>query len=200
MDREIIIKELIPFTTSIYQTNIGIDHDILLGVDYLSQDPKNFKNASNIGGWHSSVYFETDLSTRAELQFIKPIIEKILPIAQVIYNSIGLAKSAKVDGFWFMNNKRYNYNRSHNHPGCWLSGVVYLKVPKNSGRILFERPDSMNEFLPIDTPTDKSVQEYYWDPTVGDVILFPSYLKHYVEQNLADEADDSRICLSINFK
>jgi hypothetical protein len=44
------------------------------------------------------------------------------------------------------------------------------------------------------------MQEYYWNPLVGDVVLFPSYLKHYVEQNLADETDDSRICLAINFK
>jgi uncharacterized protein (TIGR02466 family) len=200
MDHKIIVKELTPFSTSIYQTKINIDHTILLGVDNLSQDPTNFKNASNIGGWHSRVYFEADLTTREELQFIKPIIEKILPVVQAVYNSIGLTKSVTVDGFWFMNNKRYNYNRLHNHPGCWVSGVIYLKVPKNSGRILFERPDPMHDFLQIDAPTDKSIQEYYWDPSVGDVVLFPSYLKHYVEQNLADEIDDSRICLAINFK
>ena len=58
----------------------------------------------------------------------------------------------------------------------------------------------MHDVLPISNVTDKSTEEYYWNPLPGDILLFPSYLKHYVEQNLTEEADYERIVLSINFK
>lgn len=197
-DSQIIIKEIAPFITSIYHTNIGDNSDILTNINLLSTDKTNYKEASNAGGWHSQVYSKHDLT--GDLLFVNPIVEKILPIVQIIYNEIGIKKTVSVNGFWFIKNTLYNYNKLHNHPGCWISGVVYLKVPKNSGQIVFERPDIMHDVLPIDTITDKSTQEYFWNPVPGDVLLFPSYLKHYVEQNLTEDSDNERIVMSINFK
>lgn len=200
MDNEIIIKEITPFTTSIYQTTITINESIVAGINLLQQDLSNTKTASNVGGWHSRVYSANDLATDTSIEFIKDSITQLVPIAQVIYSSLGINKPVKIDGFWFMVNDRNSYNKLHNHPGSWLSGVLYLKTPANSGRINFERPDLMYDYLDIDQVTDKSVPEYFWNPQPGDFLLFPSYLKHYVNQNLSIDGDCTRVCIAINFK
>lgn len=200
MDNEIIIKEITPFTTSIYQTTITINESIVAGINLLQQDLSNTKTASNVGGWHSRVYSANDLATDTSIEFIKDSITQLVPIAQVIYSSLGINKPVKIDGFWFMVNDRNSYNKLHNHLGSWLSGVLYLKTPANSGRINFERPDLMYDYLDIDQVTDKSVPEYFWNPQPGDFLLFPSYLKHYVNQNLSIDGDCTRVCIAINFK
>jgi uncharacterized protein (TIGR02466 family) len=197
---ELVINEITPFTTSIYQANLPIDTTVVNNILTLQQDPTNYKLASNQGGWHSKVYSSNDLDNDVSIGFIKDSITQLLPIAQVIYNSLGINKPVKIDGFWFMVNDKNSYNKLHNHPGSWLSGVLYLKTPRNSGRINFERPDLMYDYLDIDQVTDKSVPEYFWNPKVGDFLLFPSYLKHYVDQNLSTDNDSCRMCLAINFK
>jgi uncharacterized protein (TIGR02466 family) len=65
-----------------------------------------------------------------------------------------------------------------------LSGVYYVQIPKNSGRLVFEY--NINQF-----------QNYLsWiEPVVGNFIIFPSTLNHYVTKNLGDEC---RVSISFN--
>ena len=51
----------------------------------------------------------------------------------------------KMNSMWININGPGNYNHSHNHPGCDLSGVLWLKVPENSGNIVFESPQSFTQ-------------------------------------------------------
>ena len=104
-DSQIIIKEIVPFTTSIYQANIGDNSNILADINALSNDSTNYKAASNVGGWHSRVYSAQDLI--GNVSFAKPIVEKIIPIVQLIYNELGISKTVAVDGFWFIKNTLY---------------------------------------------------------------------------------------------
>ena len=103
---EIVINEITPFTTSIYQANLPIDTTVVNHILTLQQDPTNYKLASNQGGWHSKVYSSTDLDNDTSIVFIKNSISQLLPIAQVIYNALGINKPVKIDGFWFMVNDK----------------------------------------------------------------------------------------------
>ena len=111
--------------------------------------------------------------------------------------------------YWYNVNPKYSSNREHAHHNSFLSGVYYIKVPKNSGNIMFlrsqveaDRLNFISEILfanntDIDTP--HLFTEYRMVPQEGLLLLFPGHLSHYVEQNNTEESDDRRISLSFNF-
>ena len=85
----------------------------------------------------------------------------------------------------------------HVHEGV-ISGSVYLKVPENSGPIVFHNysinPLWMGNYLA------KNKNQYTGlslkvDPKEGEIVMWPSYLPHSVEQN---NHDDKRISISFN--
>ena len=41
--------------------------------------------------------------------------------------------------------------------------------------------------------------EYWLEPVVGALVLFPGWLSHDVRQNLTTDADDRRIAMSFDF-
>ena len=79
-----------------------------------------------------------------------------------------------------------SYNVPHVHPGSILSGVLYLKTPEGSGRIVFKDPrpqaiwselhkkPSLSKCIHL-SPLAKII------PVAGKIIVFPSWLEHYVE-------------------
>jgi hypothetical protein len=91
-----------------------------------------------------------------------------------------------------------------------LSGVIYLKVPKNSGRIAFTRANSDADRMDFITtyqyetsdmcPNNPNINVVNWvEPQENLLVIFPGHLEHYVEQNLTTDDDDSRISLSFNY-
>ena len=86
---------------------------------------------------------------------------------------------------------------SHTHPGGWLSGVYYAKLPdvmetenaKREGWILFGRPKNYVD--------DASSPEFhYLRPQEGLMVLFPSYFYH---QTVPLECDDIRFTVAFDF-
>jgi len=77
----------------------------------------------------------------------------------------------------------------HFHAESILVGVYYLRVPDNSGDILFHDPRGSVNW--VDPQTDKfptSVRPFYrYKPEPGTLLLFPGYLVHSVEANLSNE-------------
>ena len=83
--------------------------------------------------------------------------------------------------FWFNIAKPRESTELHNHKvKSSISGVFYLKVPKDSGNIIFTRGK-------------KHKLEIQSKP--GNIILFPSFLNHYVPEN---RSSFDRISLSFN--
>ena len=123
------------------------------------------------------------------------------------YKNFGVEiRNHKFVNFWINISGKHHYNRLHSHGNCFLSGAYYIKVPKNSGAIVFENPSCMfieNTFKKFDNWTFSGAEDFNsynspeWriEPLVGQLIMFPSYLRHYVEEN---QSDDDRISLSFN--
>jgi len=97
--------------------------------------------------------------------------------------------SLKITSMWGNINRYKDYNGAHTHEGV-ISGVFYLKVPENSGRLILCNPAvrSHNSLL-------KS-NNYPIMPGNLACILFPSWLEHYVEPNMSEE---ERISISFNY-
>ena len=104
---------------------------------------------------------------------------------------------------WVNINPPSAFNVKHCHPNCDIAGVLWVKVPKNSGRIVFNSPYNYtcyNEMLCY-TKDFQDNNNYHHDYTYpareGSLLLFPAHLEHKVEENKSDE---DRISVSFNLK
>ena len=83
--------------------------------------------------------------------------------------------------FWFNIASKNQSTRMHNHiNNAVISGVFYLKVPKDGANIIFNIENKKS--LEIESTTNK-------------LILFPSELDHCVPKNKSEE---DRISLAFN--
>ena len=101
---------------------------------------------------------------------------------------------------WVNRNPKGASNLRHTHitftRPLFLSGVYYVKVPENSGRIRFYDPRMISYMNPPD-------YEYYYEgaqynfvePQDDMIIMFPSWFEHDVEENKSDE---ERISIGFN--
>lgn len=107
---------------------------------------------------------------------------------------------------WPNINRRGDYHNVHNHPHSYLSGTYYVTVPGeehydqaaradlNPGAISFFDPRAQANMLAI--RNDAQVEaEHRVMPTAGMLLLWPSFLHHFVHPNASDEL---RVSISFN--
>ena len=88
---------------------------------------------------------------------------------------------------WVLEHRKDHWAQPHTHPNSVLSGVIYLDVPDDSGNIKFHKPDGYHNQLNTDTfrfvfneYETHNCENWSITPETGDLILFPSHLKHSV--------------------
>ena len=168
--------------------------------DWKKTDPEGL-SFSNRGGWQSNPFPFFDKNKKDVLQsFLTNCLEEFLSIKK----SVNFTLSA-----WVNINKPGDYNLKHHHSDCNLAGVLWIKAPQNSGDIVFDNPRTFDPFLQsakmgeIDSYTDdfkdknKIYPDYYFPPTEGRILIFPSYLEHQVRENKSNE---DRISVAFNIK
>ena len=95
-----------------------------------------------------------------------------------------------------------HYDPFHIHHNCIISGVFYINCLKLSDKpdgIIFDAPSHhiLQQFeLPIAQDTKFSDKPQFVPVVEGDLILFPSTVKHRVDLN--ETLDQTRISLSFN--
>ena len=151
------------------------------------------KSNTNRGGWQSSV-FDVGLKDDKLHEFLINSLVGLPPFKKSIDFTV---KS------WININKPGDHNVSHNHPNCNLAGVLWIKAPKNSGKIVFDSPNNFESFLENKSYIDDFKKSYFIDdsyhcyPTEGRIIVFPSHLEHHVQENKSNE---DRISVSFNIR
>jgi uncharacterized protein (TIGR02466 family) len=99
---------------------------------------------------------------------------------------------------WINKNYKKSYNFPHIHPKSNFSGVYYVSVSKEAGKLIFLRNDKTVEF------TDNHVyfketdfyNAYEVQPKNNMFVLFSAHLNHMVEPHYDDKP---RISVSFNF-
>jgi uncharacterized protein (TIGR02466 family) len=181
------------FKTTIFKTKIENLKHIKYFLDLLKIEKKNNqgKKVSNIGGFQSKNYNVIDNKDILQDIFFNPakeFIEKLNPKKEL---------KITLGGFWINSNLNNDYNLLHNHFGSAISGVYYLKVPKNSGCLVFQNGDlsklSSNNFNYFDN--ENYYCRYHIEPKKFDLYLFTSETFHYVEPNRSSE---DRISVAFN--
>jgi uncharacterized protein (TIGR02466 family) len=147
---------------------------------------------SNRGGWQSPSDFYNDPSFS---EFVEYII-KSANDALCHYTC-----EFSLGNMWININRKNDYNVCHDHPGCTISGVFWIKTPENCGKLNFRSPNSFveNSLLHCVDKEVKKDQNYYHDfefvPKEGTMVLFASHLLHSVDQN---QSDEDRISIAFN--
>jgi uncharacterized protein (TIGR02466 family) len=152
---------------------------------------------SNRGGWHSQgnlfenpadpVQTLRELAVEAVNEATRSVTSKVDPAALEM----------KLFG-WMNMNPTGGFNAPHTHPGAHWSGVYYVRQPRvesgNSGMIEFLDPRS-------DLPNWRLLQSRAFRlkrkirPEAGEIVIFPSYLVHWVYPN---EAGGERVTIAFN--
>lgn len=135
---------------------------------------------SNLGGWHSPCNLH-------EHGIFKELVYEILNIAKDVTKPYS-NKELEIVEMWAMVNNKYHTNASHVHEGI-VSGVFYLQVPENSGRLIMVNSAVRSQNHPIRN------NNFPVEPDGLALIMFPSWMEHYVEQS---QSDEDRIAISFN--
>lgn len=156
------------------------------------KDSSDGRIVSNKKGWQSNDLNHDDFELK---ELISEIKERIF----VLLESQEFETNFFLDNIWMNINSTHAYNEIHIHPNSLLSGVFYVKVPKNSGRIVFVNPNfSISSFLwktSIKKLNGFNSQKWKIDPKENMLLIFPSWLHHYVEPN---DSNENRISISFN--
>ena len=96
---------------------------------------------------------------------------------------------------WFTFTEKEQYHHIHNHPNSYLSGVLYFNVDPDSGKIFFKNPKIRELLIEKSRYTQFNSEEWSITPEVGTLLLFPSYIEHYVKDY---QGSNPRVSLAFN--
>jgi uncharacterized protein (TIGR02466 family) len=167
------------FVTPIIAAKLhAVDNDALYNFckkqEEIDKDPKYY---SNRNGWQSEHIHNCD---------------EVLEIKNNIINLLG-DNSLDFKQMWFNINYPGSYNVLHQHGPFKWSGNYYIKTPENCGNIVLRDPRP--GFL-YNTHWNKGPVCYKQIKVEERLLLiFPSYLDHFVEQN---KSSDERISLAFD--
>ena len=115
-------------------------------------------------------------------------------------SEIEAIKKIIIINLWVVKQLKNEYNPIHYHEGQ-LSGVGYLKIPKNMNQNKMLKNKKIKTNGTIDFINGQrsflSKSIYNLNPKVGDLILFPNYLMHTA---YPFNVDEERISFSFNAK
>ena len=157
---------------------------------------------SNNNGWHSAAKFFSrtePIAVKVRALIIEVAERHTLEIAP----EIKLTKYSWEASAWININKNGSFNAPHDHPGYLWSAVLYVKVPAdlkgNQGQLEFLDPRNS-----VATTAGKitELRKYFASnvkvkPEPGMLVMFPSYLKHWVYPH---ESPEDRISIAINLR
>jgi len=159
---------------------------------------------SNKGGWHSptDLFKKTEPGLRRVCNMMITCFAKCTKEIAPEFDPTDLAMQGEG---WVNINPQHGFNVPHDHPGYTWSGVYYVLLPEKddpkgrSGNIELLDPRINTAAM----ATDIARKSTYFSPkrtltpTNGMILIFPSYLRHWVYPN-EEEAD--RISMAFNFK
>jgi len=148
---------------------------------------------SNQMGWQS----QDVLQDRPEFRSILDIIlESSETIAEDL--NIPLENRFRFATSWCGINPTGAFNMTHTHPNTTISGVYYVRAPKNCGNIQFE--DARSAHLMTKQSFADPDKPLTWEavtvtPETGGLFMFPAWLPHNVKPNMSRQ---DRLMISFN--
>lgn len=182
------------FATPFFSGSLGADTDIV------EEAVKEFRNTavpllpdsggSNVGGWQSGGINQSEKYFECSHLFQK-ISNEIVKITEISDKPLRFSS-------WVNINTKGSYNRRHSHlnTNLFLCGVYYLRAPEGSGDIKFWDPRGHWVHGMKDHKFFYNGISYLtYTPNQDDLLLFPCWLDHEVDEHKSDE---ERISIAFN--
>jgi uncharacterized protein (TIGR02466 family) len=193
------------FPTPVWETSfLEIDNNKLESYAYTVYEDSGRQNRS----YHSDTterkhnnWLSENLDVRAfpELQKLTDSVYMCALAALREFNPHQSTK-LKLGPVWFTINKQGEAVTPHQHPGCVLAGVYYIKASDTTGELKFINPDkavSWNYIPHLFGDRTKYTAPFHTvKPSPHKFVMFPGNLVHFV--NVNEEAED-RISIAFNF-
>lgn len=194
------------FTTPISRDLTGITPEQRVEIrDYLVdlREREAGDTKSNRGGWHS----KGNLFAPEHRQF--PALREAITKALFSYIGDGFGFRGEIDlalTGWTVINRPGDYNVPHNHAANLLSGAVYIEVPDGmkGGAIVFQDPRLNLNAHETEAMRKQNVRPPWLNPhlsvtpSAGEILVFPSWLVHWVEPFQSPNSEARRIVISFN--
>lgn len=182
------------FSVPIYNTVINLEDTIGDKIRKL-----DFYRAEANNGW---ITMDTNILDREEFLNLK--LEVLNNIHIMMHEILGVDKEIgfRLTNSWANKHIKGDWAHKHYHKNSFWSGVIYIETPPDGGHLQLQRPyptvfpptlelqsdpDSEDNLINIDNWT-------IW-PGRGKLILFPSYVNHWVTEN---KTDIERITMAFN--
>lgn len=195
MDNSLQIEELNVWTTPLYVTQMP-DHDFLkdalLASVYQQKSLQTTAIESRIApkakhSLHESTLDFLELADANVMEAKRALEELVLEIAASVNQDFwpeDMEADAHIIESWYHVTQSGGYHDVHSHPNCSWCGIYYLepgdaKEEGHGGLNRFYDPRANAEHY-ADPGTAYLGNQGVWDftPTEGQIIIFPSYLKH----------------------
>ncbi len=100
---------------------------------------------------------------------------------KTIYNTSNRV-SLKITQSWLTLSRQGDSHHSHTHPNSVVSGVLYINLAENDGISFHRNEDNLwHELLPAQE-NYFNAKSYFINTEVGDILLFPSHVRHGVRE------------------
>lgn len=123
--------------------------------------------------------------------FIQFYVNYFMTEIESPYNPV----EAYVTQSWLNYTQPGEFHHKHEHPNSYLSGVLYINADPDKDKIYFYKQGYKRISLPTDRYNPFNSESWWFNVGTCDLVIFPSYLTHMVEQT---ESKDTRISLSFN--
>ena len=179
----------------ITDTVTSIDNEELKKYAMMLRDQDTGVIKSNFLGWQSDT-----LSVPNEQ--IQLLVDSIIERVSVLKSRLGFKDDVKIylNNLWININQKSSFNRPHIHMST-LSGTYYVDCNINSGNLVFKHPSIGHQYSFKDDSiinfTEFNAATWSVLPEVGKLVIFPSWLEHYVEPNTSEQ---ERISIAFNIE
>ena len=196
------------FVTRLYQASLSefepaVDADELeTSCLVAAQDDEAGQNWCEENGYpgYTSYASVTDLPWRfpAFAELVKALDAHVAAFAQDLEFDLE-GRALALEDIWINILPEGGMHSSHIHPHSVISGTTYIAMPEGASALKIEDPRSARMMAAPARLKDARPELrrfVYAAPSVGDVLLWESWLRHEVPMNMAE---DDRISVSFNY-
>jgi uncharacterized protein (TIGR02466 family) len=184
------------------EESLGLDNNIIE-----SYCRNNLKQYPSPHGINQSYIFNNSHGFDYITNDIKPLIDIVSDKMNELHKIFGCSDlyQQKVSEAWINLNECKNTAHPHQHIGNFFSAVYYVKSNPTSGVLNFLSSDTAKQYAidyfkhpPVITNWNNYNMTHQWVyPKSGLLVIFPSWVNHYVD--VRDDKED-RISIAFNFK
>lgn len=175
------------FVSNVAVDDLDLDNQPIKDYCYSLKEKQQSSQYSNIGGWHS------DLIT-GHIPVLNKLFVNISHRLNALHTFFNFRDDLQISisSFWVNINGKGHANVPHTHRGFTFSGVYFVDGQPGSGDLVLVHPSQQFPYHYLDLPfkdhsIDKSLGTIHYTPQPGKLVIFPSWIQHYVQPNLTDQ-------------